>query len=144
MTRRKTAEKAEETPAEPATAAAAERQPGDEPGESGNRVNWEPRAVIVEVLPDGTKAKLIDGYNSRGVDVAFESTHPNYRPSAAALEPLKEDHPGHNRLHYKKPRWHKEVKNNPVAERLDAESRFAESVKREREEQTKKTEKTPF
>jgi hypothetical protein len=78
------------------------------------------------------------------VAVSFENPDSNYRPSAAALEPLKEDHPGRNRLRYKKPRWHKEVKNNPVAERLDAEARFAESVKREREEQAKAKEKTPF
>ncbi len=143
MTKRKTAEKTEQTSAEPAAAAAEQRQPGDEPAQPAKKASWEPRPVITELLPDGTIARLIDGYD-RGVDVSFENPDPNFRPAAAALEPLKEDHPRRNKFSYKKPRWHKEVKDNPVAERLDAESRFAESVKRQREEKAKDTDKTPF
>ncbi len=147
MTKRKPAEKAEETATEPAAVTAAtpeERQPGDEPSEPEKKADWKPRPVITEVLPDGTKAKLIDGYNSGGMSVSFENPDPNYRPSANALEPLKENHPGRNKFAWKKPVWRKGVKNNPVAERLDAEGRFAESVKRQREEQEKDKEKTPF
>lgn len=134
---------APETAQEPAAPAPQDREPGVEPPEPARRANWQPRSVITEVLPDGTKAKLIDGYNA-GVDVAFESPDPNYRPTANVLEPLKEDRPGHNKFGWKKPRWHKDVKHNPVAERLDAESRFAESVRRQREEQDKDGGKTPF
>ncbi len=139
MTRRKTAEKTDETPIEqPAAAAPDDRPPGDDPADSEKKANWQPRPVITEVLPDGSKARLIDGYDS-GVAVSFENP-----PSAEALEPLKEDHPGRNKHNWKNRQWHKGVKNNPVAERLDAESRFSESVRREREAQAKKTEKTPF
>jgi hypothetical protein len=56
-------------------------------------------------------------------------------------EPLKEAHEGRNKMQWKdkpqfdgKKRWHKEVRNNPIGERLDAEGRFEEMAKRRKEE----------
>jgi hypothetical protein len=49
-------------------------------------------------------------------------------------EPLKEPHEGRNRMQWKDKTWHKEVRNNPVGERLDAEDRFEEMVKRRKQE----------
>jgi hypothetical protein len=97
------------------------------------RAAWQPRPVITEVLSDGSKMKMYDGYG-QGVSVTIENSDPSEKPSANVLEPLKEQHEGRNTPRYKNKHWHKEVRNNPVGERLDMEGRMAESVKRRKEE----------
>ncbi len=106
--------------------------------------SWEPRPTITVPLDaeasqkgkdftQGEVARYIDGYHA-GVDISFTHPDPTYRPSAHVLEPIKEDHENRNTPRYKKKVWHKETRNNPVAERLDGESRFTESVKRRKGE----------
>ena len=130
---------------ETATQQAAERK----------KSSWQPRTTIAvplteEAKRDHTKgevARHVDGYNSRGVGVRIDSPDDSYRPSDYVKEPLKEHHPGHDAL-----RWNTEVfdkkayrkrvtgrrkggpERDPVAERLDAEERFEEMVRRRKEE----------
>lgn len=88
-------------------------------------------------LPDGTVAHYRDHGNRDGVVVRFDLPEGVDKPAAGVTEPLKEHREGRGNFVYKgKGDWHKQVggyKKNPVAERLDAEQRFAEAVKRQRE-----------
>jgi hypothetical protein len=90
---------------------------------------------------DGEVARYFDDRNSGGVSARIDSPDKEFRPSPHVNEPLKEEHEGRNKMRWKdmpqfdgKRRWHKEVKNNPIGERLDAEERFEEMVKRRKEE----------
>ncbi|MBV9124680.1 MAG: hypothetical protein JO112_15090 [Planctomycetes bacterium] len=113
------------------------QEPNELPAPAANaqekKLSWQPRPVITEALPDGSKVKLIDGYNA-GVDITIEHPDLNFRPSQNVLEPIKERHEGRNTPRYNQKHWHKKVRNNPITERLDMEDRHAEAVKRRKEE----------
>lgn len=165
MARRETsedpAETANEAPVEQLALAAdqavphaqpQDREPGVESEEPKREpMNWEPRTTIAVPLDEAAKAdhtkgevaRYIDGYNA-GVDVRIDSPDNDFRPSQHVNEPLKEDRKGRNRFQWKKRAWHKHVKNNPVGERLDAESRFEEMVQRRKAEINPDSGRDPF
>ena len=80
--------------------------------------------------------------NSARFSTRIESPNDEYKPSAHVNEPLKEEHEGRNSMRWKdrsqfqgKKRVHKEVRENPIGERLDGEGPgFEEMVKRAKEE----------
>ena len=129
------------------------REPGDDTAADRSagqkKSRWAPRTTIAiplteEAKRDHTKgevARYIDGYND-GVGVRIDSPDKSFRPSEDVKAPLKEDHPHRDSMRWNKKDFHKKVagtrpdgrERNPVAERLDGESRFEEMVQRRREE----------
>jgi hypothetical protein len=98
---------------------------------------------IVEVLPDGTKANYRHYGNRDGVAVTIDYKDEKEVPPKEVTEPLKEDHPGRERFRWKNKEWHKHVRQNPVAECLDAEERFAAMTERLKADRAKKAQQEP-
>jgi hypothetical protein len=122
---------------------ASQRQLGEEPQQ---RRSLAPRPVITEVISDAqtgaeTTARYIDGYNS-GVGVNFQFPTDDERPSEDVKQPLKEERQyGQKkqkgmrwRADLEPKQWHKGVRDNAIGTRLETEGRFADSVKKVREE----------
>jgi hypothetical protein len=122
-----------------------------EPGglEQTNNEAPKPRTVIAVPLDDTAKRKHQEGEVARyfddgtlkGVSARIDSPDQDFRLSEHVTGPLKEDHERRNKMRWKdrpefqgKKRWHKNVRDNPVAERLDAEGRFEEMAKRRKDE----------
>ena len=129
------------------------REPGDDTASepaAAKKDNWKPWTDIAvplteEAKRDHTKGEVArhhEGYNYHGVGVRIDSPDESFRPSEYVKEPLKEAHPGRESMRWNREEFHKKVagtrrdgsQRNPVAERLDAEDRFAEMVQRRREE----------
>jgi hypothetical protein len=171
MAKRKTAEKTQEiapagdeigtlaatppkeTPAAEKAAQAPEREPGDdtttEQAAGQKKSSWATRTTIAvplteEAKRDHTKgevARYVDGYD-RGVGARIDSPDPDFRPSEAVKEALKEEHSNRESMRWNSKDFRKQTEGerkdgrqrNPIAERLDAEERFEEMVQRRRGE----------
>jgi hypothetical protein len=118
---------------------------GEQPKEEARKPNTMIAVPLDEAATreagKGEVARYFDDYNSGGVSTRIDSPDPEFRPSQRVNEPLKEEHEGRNKMRWQdkpqyggKKRWHKETRNHPVAERLDAEDRFEEMVRRRKEE----------
>jgi hypothetical protein len=136
-------------PQEPAALNAAgtgAARPAQPPAGAERQFNFESRPVITEVIEDAksgqvTTARYIDGYWA-GVGVSLEFPTAEERPSDAVKEPLKETRQYGKReqkgMRWRRDlepkQWHKPEGANPVATRLETEGRFADAVKKLREE----------
>jgi hypothetical protein len=135
-------------PLHPSAQPVAERQPGDdshlEPPKEGGQKKQSYTGRLV-ALPDGTKAHYRDYDNRDGVEVHFEFPKEGEKPPAEVTEPLKEHHDRRRRFNWDKKaakKWQKDVGQNPVAERLDAEERFQTAVERLKESRGVKDKET--
>lgn len=123
------------------------REPGDD-GEDKQATaqNGQKKAAytgILEALPDGTKTHYRDYGNREGVAISIEYADKQEKPPADVLEPLKEEHKGHDRHRYDTQHkdWHKHVRRNPVAERLDSEERYEAMTERLRADRARRAER---